>query len=535
MRGNMVSILVSFLLFFSLAAGCRKNGSEGQEAAETSQRLSMAIDGNGFFLVCPPNTSTNYYTKLGDFTVNSKGYLVNPQGYIVQGWQLVNGENSGTIKHIQLADWSGTNSAAASEISCWVASDGVISMSTALGSTDVYRIALSKFSAPYWLEALPDHLYSSTQESGPAITDSPGAIGMGTIIPDRIGEDLTLGAELFPYLSINGNGYFILSHMTSPQVSMYTHTAIFQCNRDGYLVTTSGPYRVQGWILDQDTGVPVGELQDVRWEDGSIAPLGTSRIDMSLSLDRNIPNETNDSTLFNAWDGSNLGEKTAIEPEMYDYSSSIDVINILGNIYRITTYWDRTTYEHEWEFLVSCSSANDFRALYPNQKGSGALMYGIISFDALGNMIDLACYRVPPSGRVDEDWDANRLSLIGSETSYRFTSNSIQGSGGAGDQSILFDISAQESGSSSTILVTQDGYEVGWLVTESVNEHGVITLQFSNGINRSLWQLALAWFENPAGLELYEDGIYTSTQSSGAPIVDVPGADGLGLLISSRS
>jgi flagellar hook protein FlgE len=66
----------------------------------TSESLDMAISGNGFFMVKQKSqvgsngkmlntgNTTNYYTRAGDFSFDSDGYLVTPQGLAVQGWKV---------------------------------------------------------------------------------------------------------------------------------------------------------------------------------------------------------------------------------------------------------------------------------------------------------------------------------------------------------------------------------------------------------------------------------------------------------------
>jgi flagellar hook protein FlgE len=61
---------------------------------------SLAISGQGYFQVkAPPSTTsgsvtgstfsgTNYYTRRGDFTVNTDGYLVNGAGYTLEGYAV---------------------------------------------------------------------------------------------------------------------------------------------------------------------------------------------------------------------------------------------------------------------------------------------------------------------------------------------------------------------------------------------------------------------------------------------------------------
>uniref|UniRef100_I2PZJ6 Flagellar hook protein FlgE n=1 Tax=Desulfovibrio sp. U5L TaxID=596152 RepID=I2PZJ6_9BACT len=66
----------------------------------TSNSLDMAINGNGFFMVKQKSqvgsngkmlntgNQTNYYSRAGNFSFDSDGYLVTPQGLAVQGWKV---------------------------------------------------------------------------------------------------------------------------------------------------------------------------------------------------------------------------------------------------------------------------------------------------------------------------------------------------------------------------------------------------------------------------------------------------------------
>ena len=66
----------------------------------TSENLDMAISGNGFFMakqksqigsngkMLNTGNTTTYYTRAGDFSFDSDGYLTTPQGLAVQGWAV---------------------------------------------------------------------------------------------------------------------------------------------------------------------------------------------------------------------------------------------------------------------------------------------------------------------------------------------------------------------------------------------------------------------------------------------------------------
>ena len=51
----------------------------------TESNTDLAIEGNGLFVLREPTSTTNFYSRAGAFRFNGDGYLVNPEGYRVQG------------------------------------------------------------------------------------------------------------------------------------------------------------------------------------------------------------------------------------------------------------------------------------------------------------------------------------------------------------------------------------------------------------------------------------------------------------------
>ncbi len=56
----------------------------------TETNTDLAVEGAGFFIVSDPTTgnASNNYTRAGAFRFNADGFLVNPEGYNVMGYQL---------------------------------------------------------------------------------------------------------------------------------------------------------------------------------------------------------------------------------------------------------------------------------------------------------------------------------------------------------------------------------------------------------------------------------------------------------------
>ncbi len=56
----------------------------------TNEATDLAIGGRGFFRVKVKNEETTYYTRAGNFRFDKDGYLVDPHGYVLQGWAIDN-------------------------------------------------------------------------------------------------------------------------------------------------------------------------------------------------------------------------------------------------------------------------------------------------------------------------------------------------------------------------------------------------------------------------------------------------------------
>ena len=73
----------------------------------TGNTTDLAIGGEGFFCVREDSSDSVFYTRAGNFRFDENGYLVNPEGYVVQGWS-VDGEGNitGTTTDIALTSFT---------------------------------------------------------------------------------------------------------------------------------------------------------------------------------------------------------------------------------------------------------------------------------------------------------------------------------------------------------------------------------------------------------------------------------------------
>ncbi|MCB1059364.1 MAG: flagellar hook protein FlgE [Calditrichaeota bacterium] len=84
-----------------------------------------------------------------------------------------------------------------------------------------------------------------------------------------------------------------------------------------------------------------------------------------------------------------------------------------------------------------------------------------------------------------------------------------------------FDGITQFSAPTTTIALHQDGHAMGVLSDFTVDNSGKIIGSYSNGVSRTLGQIALARFANPSGLTLAGENIYSATVNSGDPLIGV--------------
>ncbi len=242
-------------------------------------------------------------------------------------------------------------------------------------------------------------------------------------------------------LAIGGQGFFMLRASDSAEADMFSRAGEFRFDQEGFLVNPVGNF-VQGWTIESETGEIQGTIGDIQIGK-STPPVATDRVEVVVNVDAREINEPTETRLYDSWNGTNIALANPTEPidvANYEYSTSIKVFDSKGASHDVTIYFDRTTTDNQWEFLVAVNPDEDLRVLQdneldiyapyetysyqdPNQRGAGALMYGVIDFRTDGSIDNLNCWDVPPDGRVDHTLNTNRLNLAATEPYYSFETN----------------------------------------------------------------------------------------------------------------
>jgi flagellar hook protein FlgE len=93
-------------------------------------------------------------------------------------------------------------------------------------------------------------------------------------------------------------------------------------------------------------------------------------------------------------------------------------------------------------------------------------------------------------------------------------------------------VSGLAASTPSLAVTTQDGFPPGKLTSYIIGEDGVISGVFDNGTQRTLGQIELARFANPAGLDQRGQNLFAAGINSGLPVVGNPNSQGIGSIIA---
>ncbi|MBI1303939.1 MAG: flagellar hook-basal body complex protein [Phycisphaera sp.] len=96
-----------------------------------------------------------------------------------------------------------------------------------------------------------------------------------------------------------------------------------------------------------------------------------------------------------------------------------------------------------------------------------------------------------------------------------------------------YGVSSLADQGSSLAAVFQDGSPIGTLSNFSIGEDGRISGSFTNGLTRTIGQIAIAKFTNPEGLVDLGDNLFGSGPNSGTAFVTRPREFGTGRLVGS--
>ncbi len=136
------------------------------------------------------------------------------------------------------------------------------------------------------------------------------------------------------------------------------------------------------------------------------------------------------------------------------------------------------------------------------------------------------------NGLINFNGDGTINSISDTDGNIDIELNNIDWNNGSELQNISIDVErfSQFSSDYTVLFSDQDGAELGLRTGVSINRDGVVVAQFSNGASAELYQLPLVTFANSNGLAEVSGTAYTETEDSGEENLREAGRGGAGFV-----
>lgn len=269
---------------------------------------------------------------------------------------------------------------------------------------------------------------------------------------------------------ISGDSFFIVSDTTG---YYFTRAGAFQVDDNGNLTDSNG-MSVCGWNTNSDDEIVQTKVAPLNLYEGTKSYLKPTMTD---------------SILFS---GNYNAEKNPVAETTVPFYDSI------GNRYVVTATSTYDLTNQTWTIKLGTTAT-----VNANEKNKVELKFGTDTFTL----------------KFDKDG-----TLLENEAKNELTPNTTVGFAGDApynstfsEKGLTLDFSGltQFATGSNVTATNQNGYEAGALKGFSIGGDGIITGNYTNGLSKTLGQIAVADFANPSGLEKVGSNLYSATTNSG--------------------
>ena len=335
-----------------------------------------------------------------------------------------------------------------------------------------------------------------------ATDNSPGGVRASPLYQNDV-QGTIQSTSTTTNLAISGQGFFpVISAVqttsggTQFTNNYYTRQGDFTLNQKGYMVNSSGYYLL---------GYPIAP-------DGTVNASSTTEVQISSLLDNPVATSTVTYTA-NLPAGASTGYTST--------ASTIQVYDALGNTHQMSLTWTKTS-TNNWQVSVDVaqgvSATSDYTATIP------------VTFNSSSNVGTIQTVSAGTGYTVDPT-----STDAGASFSLSFP--------GAGTQTVDLNLGAyntasgttQFANSTSTVGVSsfqQNGLGEGSFSSIGINNSGTVSINYSNGSTRQIYQIPIAQFNSPDNLQRITGGAYQATLASGTPNLSSAGTNGAGTISS---
>ena len=459
----------------------------------TGKKTDLAIQGDGFFILS--DGRGYYYTRAGNFMLDTNGTLIQAStGYKVQGWKAVQDPESG-LRYVD------TNQP--------------------IGNI-VISAGMSMPARPTTQMRVEGNINSSV---------GPKPFTM-TI------KDTTTNTDYTVRIWFEKTAADFTRQSADPFSENQSYTFYIDADGDGQPDSFDGdPTPDSGYIVFNK----FGRVTDAKFTlSNSGSPTDVTTITIAGDAEIAIPT-SGDPKFYETDNPSNF---TVVEYTSPRYVTAVQVYDTLGNPYTLyiefvrigRTFLDTTDptsatfatsgteLKNAWVWRAYTSTGEVITYKDANGStgvGTNSYIGGLINFDESGK--PQAYYGLHTDGNTLYVNTQDELRTISFDASL------------SGDSTVNIDIDfssvTQFSAPNTASVAWQNGNPQGTLESFAINESGEIIGTFSNGLTDILGKIALAIFNNPAGLQEVGNSLYVTSPNSGLPKIGEPGTGGRGSLI----
>ena len=322
-------------------------------------------------------------------------------------------------------------------------------------------------------------------------------------------------------VAITGEGFFIVA---DGDKKFYTRAGNFDVDKKGTLVNPADGFKVQGWNAQVDaTG------------NRFVNTSGTIQ-ELHIPMYEKEPAKETSLVIYK----SNLNAKAepmptdATDEQRYKMIANVPPDQRRGHLTNMVVYDDQGN-EHNLKVFLWKSDMNRWTASVAMSE-SEQLSVDVVGKNQNTTVPNNKRFEVnfSPDGKItsiSDGVDVENSGQLNVSISFRVPGEpapkTIQmrlGTAGAVDGVTQF------SSDFTTKAVEQNGYKMGYMESFAIDSSGKITGTFSNGIKQELGQIAMANFNNAAGLEKAGSSYYTQSNNSGNAMIGESGIGGLGAI-----
>ena len=477
----------------------------------TGVNTNLAINGDGFFILRPPNgAGTPVYTRDGAFSLNANGLLYDPSsGMAVQGFMA---GKTGNITQ------TGTPGDITIPLGLKSQATGTgLNPNQKFGATgdQVFDVSLGgNVDQTQWIKEAQGLQTSNTAGAGTPYTisttiyDSLGNSHLAqiTYTPDATGA--TAGTATAPATTLSGGGLLV--------------TAV-----NGSASTTANPLTVT-------VANPGGATATIT--DGTNTVSGTAGSTVTID---------GVSVTLGNFTAADAGTKGTITTTKATNGLPNQVADANGQLH---------TAASRWKVSVSFADGTQFDAIQTPAAVGGIAglasssngVAGYAYFDQSGQYINtsnveavaagtnITGANVHLAGQAASVQNGNQLNITNWGTGS--TNNSVAPTAGGtpalGPIGLDFHDVTSLSATASANVLAQNGYAAGTLSNITIGQDGSITGAFTNGQTQTLAQVALAAFQNEQGLQRLGSSNFAQTANSGLALVGTAASGRYGSIVA---